>query len=418
MQTMAVFQPLFGMLVLVGLAWLGGEDRRRICWRSVGLALLAQILVAFAALRLPWVRLALLRTAAGINEVKVATLSGTSFVFGYAGGAEPPWAVVAPQHAFVFAFQALPMVMVVSSMAMLLFHWRILPWVVRLCSWFLRRTLNVGGALGVCAAAKIFLGPTEAPLLIRPYLGRLSRSELFSVMTLGMATTSASVMVLYASILAETLPNAMAHVLTASLVSVPGAIAIARLLVPNREADTDGDVVVPFAFDGSMGAISQGASDGMKLYLNIIAMLVVMLALVALFNSFLGVLPWPGSGTLSLQRLFGWGLAPLAWLMGIPWSEAAVAGNLIGTKLALNEVMAFVSMAGQAGADLSPHSRTIMTYALCGFANLSSVGIQIAGLGTIAPERRAEITELAFRSLLAGTVASCMSGTLVGMLSH
>lgn len=417
MQMRALLQPLLGILVLVGLTWACSEARRKICWRSVLAALAVQLLLAFAALRLPWVRRGLLATADGIGKLKDATASGTSFVFGYVGGGPPPWLEAVPGRTFVFAFQALPMVMVVSALAMLLFHWGILQRVVRVCAWVLRRTLRVGGALGACAAAKIFLGQTEAPLLIRPYVSKLSRSELFSVMTLGMSTTSASVMVLYASILADTLPNAMAHVLTASLISVPGAIALSRLLVPNHGPATDGDVVTPFHFESSMEAIAQGASDGMKLYLNIIAMLIVMLALVALFNSILGVVPWPGPSALSLEHLFGWCLAPLAWLMGIPWHEAAVAGHLIGTKLALNEVMAFVRMAAEPADSLSGHSRTILTYALCGFANLSSVGIQIAGLGTMAPDRRSEITALAFRALIIGTAASCLSGTLVGLLT-
>ena len=286
---------------------------------------------------------------------------------------------------------------------------------VRVFSWVLRRTLHIGGALGVCAAAKVFLGQTEAPLLIRPYLAKLTRSEFFTVMTMGMATTSASVMVIYATILEGTVANPISHILTASIISVPAAIAVSRLMIPQEGPDTEGDLVAPYAFSGSMEAVAQGATDGMKLFLNIIAMVVVMLALVALGNAILGHVSIDGS-PLTLQRLLGWILSPVAWLMGVPWSEAQTAGQLVGTKLALNEVMAFIELS-RVHADLSEHTRLIMAYTLCGFANFSSVGIQIGAFGTLVPERRAEVTSLGMRALLAGMITSCMSATIVGIIS-
>jgi CNT family concentrative nucleoside transporter len=288
---------------------------------------------------------------------------------------------------------------------------------VRGVSWLLGRAMGMGGALAVCAAAKVFLGQTEAPLLVRPYLAKMTRSELFTVMTLGMATTSASVMVIYAAILEGTIPEPISHILTASLISVPAAVAVSRLMVPQRGADTDGTLVAPYKFSGAMEAVSQGATDGMKLYLNIIAMLVVMLALVALVNAGLGMLPGGGE-PLSLQAVFGWALSPVAWLMGVPWEDAAVAGHLIGTKVVLNEVMAFIALARLPPGSLDPHSSLVLTYGLCGFANVSSIGIQIGGIGTMVPERRAEIISLGFRALVAGTLASCMSGTVVGLLQQ
>ena len=410
-------QAYLGLLVFLGVAYALCESRRAVRFKPVLWAVLTQALLAVIISRVPAVRSTFMLLSHAIGEIKSATLEGTSFVFGYVGGAEAPFVVQAPERQFVFAAQALPMVMVVSALSMLLFHWRVLPAVVRAFSVVLRRTLHIGGALGVCAAAKTFLGQTEAPLLIRPYLKDLTRSELFSVMTLGMATTSASVMVLYASFLEGVVPHPISHILTASIISVPAAIALSRLMIPQDGPDTEGSLEPPYKFSGAMEAVSTGATDGMKLFINIIAMLVVMLALVALTNRCLGVAEI-GGAPLSLQRILGILMSPLAWLMGIPWHEAQIAGNLIGTKVALNEVMAFLELSKAGSQALSDSSRLIMLYALCGFANLSSVGIQIGGIGTMVPERRAEIINLGMRSLLAGTLASCMSGTIMGIVSQ
>jgi CNT family concentrative nucleoside transporter len=412
----ACLQALLGMFTFLALAYGLSESRRTVKFRPVLWALMTQILLAVTITRVPAVRGLFLLLSDGIDQIKGATLAGTSFVFGHVGGGPAPFDVTHPENAFVFAAQALPMVMVVSALSMLLFHWRILPTVVRLFSFVLRRTLHIGGALGVCAAAKTFLGQTEAPLLIRPYLRDLTRSELFSVMTLGMATTSASVMVLYASFLQDVVSHPISHILTASIISVPAAIALSRLMIPQDGPDTEGSLEPPYRFSGAMEAISTGATDGMKLFINIIAMLIVMLALVALTNKCLGVVSL-FDAPLSLQRILGVLMSPVTWLMGVPWCEAQAAGNLIGTKLALNEVMAFIELSRLAPGALSDTSRLIMLYALCGFANLASVGIQIGGIGTMVPERRAEIISLGMRSLLAGTLASCMSGTLMGLVA-
>ncbi len=411
-----LFQGLFGLFAFLAIGWVLSENRRQINFKAVGTALLAQIVLATLTTRVGYVRSGFLWISEGIHALKNATLAGTSFVFGYIGGGDLPFQLTEQGNAFVFAFQPLPMIMVVSALAMLLFHWRILPVVVRGFSWGLRKTLGIGGALGVCAAAKVFLGQTEAPLLIRPYLAKLSRSELFSVMTMGMATTSSTIMVLYATILEKTIANPISHILTASIISVPAAIAISRMMIPHTTADTEGDLVLPYKFSGAMEAASQGASDGMKLFLNIIAMLVVMLALVALANSILSNLPDVMGEAITLQRILGILLSPVPWLMGIPWSESFIAGNLIGTKTILNEIMAFLGLSSLPSGALSPRTSLMMTYTLCGFANLSSIGIQIGGLGAMVPERRSEIISLAFKSMVAGTIASCMSGTIIGLL--
>lgn len=409
-------QGITGLLFFCGIAWLMSENRRSVDAMSVLLALTAQIVLALVATQVGYVRAFFLWLSEGIQALKVATLAGTSFVFGYVGGGELPFALAEGVSASIFAFQHLPMVMVVSALAMLLFHWKVLPVMVRGCSWALKKTLRVGGAVGVCAAAKVFLGQTEAPLLIRPYLSKLTRSELFAVMTMGMATTSSTIMVLYATILENAVARPISHILTASIINIPAALAISRIMVPQTGKDTDGEMVLPYKFNGSMEAISQGASDGMKLFLNIIAMLIVMLALVALANSILTLLPSFQGEAITLQRILGFGLSPIAWLMGIPWSEAHVVGNLIGTKTVLNEIMAFLHLSNLPQDSLSPRVALMMTYALCGFANFSSIGIQIGGLGTMVPERRPEIISLSFKAMVAGTMASCMSGTVIGLL--
>lgn len=371
-----------------------------------------------------------------IKNFLKATLAGTSFVFGYLGGNSLPFELKEGANAFIFAFQPLPMVIVVSALSMLLFHWRVLPTLVNLFSWALKKTLRIGGALGVCSAAKVFLGQTEAPLLIRPYLKNLSRSELFTVMTLGMATTSATIMVLYATLLENIIPFPISHVLTASVISVPAAIAISRIMIPHTGEMTEGDLVMPYEFSGTMDAVSLGASDGIKLFLNIVAMLIVILALVALSNTILSGLTntvvWVYSffpnfldlseevlqspPAITLQDIFGTLMQPFAWMMGIPWSEAFDAGNLLGTKTVLNEVMAFIGLSELPKGALSPRTSVMMTYALCGFANFSSIGILIGGLGSMAPERKGEVIQLGFKALIAGTIASCMSATVVGIL--
>jgi len=306
----------------------------------------------------------------------------------------------------------------VSALSMLLFYWRVLPFIVKVSSWALQKTLRVGGALGVAAAAKVFLGNVEAPLLIRPYLKNFSRNELFTVMTCGMATTSATVMALYTTILEGTIPNPIAHILTASIISIPAAITLARLMIPHEGAHTSGNLVVPYQFSNWMDAISRGTSDGLGIFLNITAMLIVVLALVSLMNAVLGLFPDVYGESLSLQRILGVMMAPVTWLMGIPWSEAATAGKLLGTKTVLNEVVAFLDLAKTPKESLSPHSALIMTYALCGFANFSSIGIVIGGLGAMVPERREEIVSLGLKSVIAGTIATCMSGTVVGVLTQ
>ena len=413
---MAHLQSLVGLLGLVLLAWLVSEDRRAVGWRFVAGGLLLQGLLAVLLLKLPAVQGLFLALNRAVLAVEESTRAGTSLVFGYLGGAEPPFEVTDRADLYILAFRALPMVLVISALSAVLFYWRVLPLVVRGVSWLLRRSMGIGGALGVGVAANVFVGMTEAPLLVRPYLMRLTRSELFALMASGMATIAGTMMVLYASILGPVLPGALGHILTASLLSAPAALVVARLMVPETAGPTAGDLPTERGAESTMDAVSGGTLSGIPQLVNIMPMRVVLVALVHLANLVLGLLPAVAGEAVTLQRLLGWALAPLSWLMGVPWAEAETAGSLLGLKVVLNELVAYLELARLDGDALSERSRLILVYALCGFANLGSLGIMIGGLGTLVPERRGEVVALGMKSILAGVLATMMTGAVVGVL--
>ena len=409
-------QGFVGLFVLIGVAWFFSENRTAINWRQVAAGLALQIVLAVLLILLPASQIVFIWLNRAVLALEQATTVGTTLVFGYLGGGSLPFSEPFNGSAYILAFRALPLVLVVSAISSLLFYWKILPLVVKAGSWLLERTLGVGGALGVSAAANVFVGMVEAPLLIRPYLQQMSRGELFAVMTCGMSTIAGTVLVLYASILNPVLPDALGHILTASLISAPAALSIALLMVPHCGEMTTGRIDPPVTANSAMDAIVQGTVQGLKLLLNIVAMLIVLIALVSLANIFLEILPQVGGAPLTLQRILGWGFAPLAWTLGIPWHEAVVAGSLLGTKTILNELVAYLNLAGLEPAELSVRSRLIMTYSLCGFANLGSLGIMLGGIGVMVPERREEIVSLGFKSIIGGTLATCMTGAVVGLL--
>jgi CNT family concentrative nucleoside transporter len=379
----------------------------------VGFAL--QIALALLLLKVPFARSVLFSLNGVVDALAAATRAGTAFVFGYVGGASAPFAVNNPAGMTSFAFQILPLVIVISALAALLWHWRILPIVVNGFAWGLRKTMGIGGAIGLGAAATIFLGMIEAPLLIRPYLAKLSRSELFMLFSVGLATVAGTVFVLYATILEPVIPGALGHILVASVLSLPGAIMIGRIMIPG-DAQTTAEAAPGFTYRSSMDAIARGTEDGLKLWLGIVAMLLVIVALVALADIVLGHLPALAGAPITVERVFGWIFAPVVWLFGIPWDKAATAGSLMGEKTVLNEFVAYLKLAALPAGALDPRSRLIMLYAMCGFANLGSVGIMIAGVGSLVPERRDEIVPLAMRALLSGTMASGMTGAIIGLL--
>ncbi len=413
---MTVLHQLFGIGAMLALAWALSEDRRRIAWRTVASAVLLALVLAAALLKLPPLADLLQRLNAVVDALNRATQAGTSFVFGYVGGGELPFAPTHPQASFVLAFQALPLVLVIAALSALLFHWRVMPVVVHAFAWLLRRTLGVGGAVGVSAAANVFVGMVEAPLVIAPYLARLSRGELFIVMNCGMATIAGTVLVLYATFLAPVVPNALGHLLVASFVATPVAIAVAALLVPSPLTDAS-DVRLHSEDANAVAAVTRGTLEGLQLLLNIVAMLLVFVALVALANAALGLLPPVAGAALSLERIFGWVFAPLAWLIGIPAQEAAVAGSLLGKKTVLNELIAYLDLAHLPADQLSPRSRLLLAYALCGFANFGSLGIMLGGLAALLPpERRTELAELGMKSVLAGLLSTCLTAAIVGLI--
>jgi len=409
-------QSAFGFISLFLIAWLLSENRRAVPWRIVIAGTLLQIALAALLLLVPLFRDGFLALNELLSALEKSTQEGTRFVFGFLGGGPQPFEERPGTSSFVLAFRALPLILVVSALSALLFYWRVLPAIVRALSAVLEKTMGVGGAVGLSAAANIFVGMVEAPLIVRPYLKAMSRGELFIVMTCGMAGIAGTVMVLYATILGPVMPDAMGHILSASIISAPAAILVAAVMVPPRGVPTSGQLTLPQQATSSMDAVTRGTLDGLQLLLAIVAMLIVLIALVTLVNLGLGLLPdWNGAAV-TLQRLLGWLMAPLVWLAGVPWNEAATAGGLMGTKTVLNEFIAYVDLAQLPAEALSPRSRLIMTYALCGFANFGSLGILIGGMAAMVPERRDEIVALGLRSIVSGTLATLMTGAVVGML--
>ena len=408
-------QSAFGFFALIAIAWVVSEDRRAFPWRIVISGVLLQFALAALLLKVPLARDFFLVLNDALGALERATQEGTRFVFGFLGGGPVPFEERPGTSSFALAFRALPLILVVSALSSLLFYWRVLPAIVRAISAVLEKVMGMGGAVGLSAAANIFVGMVEAPLFVRPYLGKMSRGELFIVMTCGMAGIAGTVMVLYASILGPVVPDAMGHILSASIISAPAAILVAAVMVPPRGEPTSGKLLPPQQATSSMDAVTRGTLDGLALLLNIVAMLIVLIALVTLVNLGLGLLPETGGAPVTLQQLLGYAMAPLVWLAGVPWAEAATAGALMGTKTILNEFIAYLDLARLPADALSPRSRLIMTYALCGFANFGSLGILIGGMATMVPERRDDIVALGLRSIVSGTLATLATGAVIGV---
>jgi concentrative nucleoside transporter, CNT family len=412
-------QSAAGVIAIIAIAWLISENRSAVNWRQAATGLAVTVLLALLLLKVPQVKYAFNWIEAAVEAIAAATKAGTSFVFGYVGGAPPPFDPKTPGSDFILAFQALPVVLVMSVLSSLLFYWGIMPPIVRGFSWALEKTLDVGGAVGLSTAANIFVGQVEAPLFIRPYLAKLSRGEMFVVMTGGMAGIAGTVFVLYATILAHAIPDAAGHIAVASILGAPGAILISLIMVPDPKGPHTGGKLddVEQAAASTMDAIVKGTGVGLELLLNIVAMLIVFIALVYLANAILGLLPGFFGAPITLQRALGWVMAPVCWLLGIPWSQAVTAGSLMGIKTILNELIAYLELAALPAGSLDPRSRLIMLYAMCGFANFGSLGIMIAGLATMCPEKRDEVVSLGLKSIVSGTLTTCLLGAIVGVLS-
>ena len=409
---------LLGLAALLAIAWALSEDRRRIPWRTVGAGVLLQMALATLLIDFPPANAAIFL----LNDVAIAlqnaTQAGTIFVFGYLGGPPLPYVETHQGASFILAFQALPLVLTISALASLLFYWGALQRVTAAFAWLLRRAMGIGGALALGAAVHVFVGMIEAPLLVRPYLGRMQRGELFALMTCGMAGVAGTVMVIYASILAPAIPNALGNILIASVISTPAGLAVAALMVPFRVMEAAEErLVVRDPPASTLDALVKGTIDGVPVLIGIVATLLVAVALVALINAALGALPHWGGAPVTLQRSFAVPFRPVMWLIGLPWDEAGSAAALMGTKTVLNEFVAYLDLSAMPAEILAPRSRLIVTYALCGFANFGSLGIMIGGLGAMIPERRHEVVALGLRSIMSGTLATCMSGAVAGLLA-
>jgi CNT family concentrative nucleoside transporter len=414
MDVIPYLQSALGLVVFVAIAWVLSENRRAFPTQTVIVGIGLQIILAALLLGIPIIQQGLYSLNSVVDAIQTATAKGTSFVFGFVGGGKAPFIVTDQGSMVTLAFTILPIVLVMSALSALLWHWRILPLVVKGFALALERSMKIGGALGVGCASNIFLGMIEAPLLIRPYLEKMTRSELFTLFACGLANVAGTVLVLYAYILKPVVPNAIGHILIASLLSIPASILLSKVMIPGDET-TPSDAHSARLYRSSMDAIAKGAEDGMAMYLNILAMLVVMISLVALANIILGNVTI-GDAPLSFERVVGWIFAPIVWLIGVPAHEAATAGSLMGTKTILNELIAYLNLAALPGDALSARSKLLMVYALCGFANLGSVGMMIAGVSALAPSRRDEIVELSLKSIIPGTLSTCMTAAVVGLL--
>ncbi|MCP3690413.1 MAG: nucleoside:proton symporter [Gammaproteobacteria bacterium] len=409
---MEQFQGLLGIAAIVLLAWLTSSNRKAFSWRLVTVALGLQLVLALLLLKLPGIETVLHTINSAVLAVSDATKAGTGMVFGYLGGGEPPFSVENPGYMFVLAFEALPILIVFSAISALLWHWRVIPLVINGFAVLLKKTLKIDGVVGLGSASSIFVGMIESPLIIRPYLQTMSLSSLFVVMTCGMATVAGTVMALYATFLTPVLPQALGHILIASVLSVPSAIMIALVMMPGQDPGLE-ITIAPRSqspYHGSMHALTEGTQQGLSLYLIVIAMLIVFVALVTLANMFLGIFV----AELTIEKLFGYILSPFVWLLGVPWADSAIAGQLLSTKVVLNELIAFLHLSQQTG--LEKKTVLIMSYTLCGFANFGSLGILIGGMIKLCPERSAEILKLAPKTIWSGVLATSMTGAIVGML--
>lgn len=410
-------QSLLGLVAIVAACWGLSENRKVFPWRLALGAIAVQAVLIFVTFAVPGSQVVLDGINNGVKGLELATEEGTKFVFGYLAGGAQPYPVQDELALFTFAFKVLPLILVISALSALLWHWKILKWVTHGFGFIFQRTMGLGGASALAVAANIFLGMIESPIVIRAYLDKLTRSELFLMMVVGLATVAGSTMVAYASILAPVLPNAAGHVLVASIVSAPAGVLLARIMIP--ETPGQGGAVADYGsalkYDSAIDAIVKGTADGLMVVLNISAVLIVFVALVALVNVMVGGIVL-FDAPLTVERVLGWLFMPVAWLTGVEWADAGKAGGLLGVKLTLTEFVAFIRLGGIPDGEITERTRMLMTYALCGFANIGSVGITVTGLSVLMPERREEVLGLVWKGLFAGFLATLMTAAVVGAM--
>ena len=410
-----IIQSLIGIVVLILIALPFSESIQEIKVKFIIYALLIQTSLAFILLEIPFISSFFDIMSIAVESLRLSAIEGSSFVFGYLGGGEAPFEVSNNQNLPIFAFTFLPMLIFLSALSALLWHWKILPFLIKLLAKLFEKPLDAKGPIGLAATANIFLGQLEAPLLIKPYLNKMNQRDLLIIMTVGMSTIAGSVMVLYITWLDDKFSGVIGHFLTASILSVPAAIMFSNILIPSAQTELKTAKEDLKMYESSMDAISVGTKDGLNMFLSVIASLIVFLSLVALADFMLGIIPNVYGEPLSLQRIAAFIFAPIAWLMGIPFSEIIPAGNLLGTKTIFNELIAFNDLRDLDTNILSERSQLIMLYGICGFANISSVGILLGGLSAICPDIRGTLLKIAFRALFAATLASCLTGTVVSL---
>ena len=416
---MEYLQPTIGFFSLLFLGAMFSENIKAIKLKYVVSGVLIQLILALLLLRVDLASSFFEYLSDGVMVLKAANDYGTGFVFGYLADGAPnaPFDITNPAGTFIFAFGGLTLIILMSAISALLWHWRIIPFIVNALSVLFKKPLNVGGPIGLGATANVFLGQVEAPLLVRPYLSSMTRHELLILMTVGMSTIAGSVMVVYTTMLTPIYGSGLiGHFLTASLISVPAGIMFANMMIPS-EVKTDfpeGDSSKMYT--STVDALTQGTKNGLEIFLSVIAMLIVVMALVFLVNSILDIFPDFNGSAITIERILGFIFAPLAWFMGIPWEESLMAGQLLGVKTALNEFVAYLYLSDSETYNLSEKSRLIMLYALCGFANFSSVGILLSGMSAMVPERRDDLISVTGKALWAALLASCMTGFIVGII--
>jgi|TARA_B100001094_G_scaffold91695_2_gene87707 CNT family concentrative nucleoside transporter len=419
MSITSLLQIIIGFVGLVCIAVPFSQNISSINYRHIFAAIILQIVLAFALLKIPFIVQIFAYLSEGVTALQAATQEGAEFVFGYlSNSSTSPFESSGTGNSMIFAFQILPLIIVISSLSALLWFWNILPLLIRAISKIFEKLFNIGGPIGLGATANIIMGQVEAPLLVRPYLSKMSEKELLILMTAGMSTVSGSIMIALVSMLAPQFPdiNLIQHLVSASILSIPAAIMYANIMIPSSEVTNFDGNSVPKVYDSSMDAITRGTRDGLDICLNVGAILIAFIALVSLLNSLLDIFGgWVGISDLSLQLILGYIFFPIVWLMGVPLSETLASAELLGLKTALNEFVAYGALANIEPGALSDRSKLITLYALCGFANFSSVGILVSGISAMAPERKNDLIKVSLKALVGATLASCMTGLVIGI---
>jgi CNT family concentrative nucleoside transporter len=408
-------RALLGVVAFLGIGWLLSENKRALPWRPVLVGLACQVALALLLTKVPAITAGFAAATHAVDALQAASRAGSSFMFGYLGGGRAPFSMADPSAAFIFAFQALPAILLVGALSALLWHWKVLIVIVRAAAWAFGKLFGVSGPVGVSTSACVFLGMVEAPLLIKPFLPRLTRAELFIIMVDGLSVIGGSMMIVLGSLIAAKVPNAFSHLLIASLISTPMAIGMARLIIPGEASAAHEPIVLTSPYRSSLEALTFGTLDAVKMVLNIAGLLIVFVGLIALINMGLAAFPHVGA-PLTLGGILGWLLTPIVWLTGAPLSDLQAVGSILGTKVAANEVVAYSDMMALPPGALSDKSLLILTYALGSFGNVGSVAILIGSLSSMAPEKVGEVVELGFKALAAAFLTTCLTATIMGVI--